>query len=166
MESFKLEGLIAAPVTAFHQDGELNLSIIGKYVDVLLSQGIKHVYLNGCTGEGPSMTVQERKLVAEKWVQEGKGKLEKIIIQIGGTNLKDSQELAVHAKAIGASAIATLPPLFYKSDVSSLVEYCSQIASVVPDLPLMYYHIPINTHVNIKMAHFLQAATDKIPSLV
>ncbi|CAB4029546.1 N-acetylneuraminate lyase [Paramuricea clavata] len=93
-------GLAAAPVTPLYKNGELiNVSIIGKYIDILLEQGIRRVYVNGCTGEGPSFNVQERKLVAEKWLEYGRNKLDKIIIQIGGTNMKDSQELAVHAQS-------------------------------------------------------------------
>ena len=163
--SFKL-GLAAAPVTPLDKNGDLNLSIIGKYIDLLLEQGIRSVYVNGCTGEGPSFNVEERKLIAEKWVEEGKNKLDKIIIQIGGTNMKDSQELARHAQSIGASAIASLPHLFYKCDVSSLIEYCRELTSVVPDMPFMYYHIPAFTGVNIKVRELLEAAQSKLPSLV
>jgi N-acetylneuraminate lyase len=162
-------GLAAAPVTPLDKNGELNVSIIGKYIDILLEQGIRSVYVNGCTGEGPSFDVQERKLVAEKWVEYGRNKLDKIIIQIGGTNMKDSQELAVHAQSIGASAIASLPHLFYQSDhsdVSSLVEYCAELTSVVPKMPFMYYHFPGFTGVNIKVEEFLEAAQHKLPSLV
>ncbi|CAB4029543.1 N-acetylneuraminate lyase [Paramuricea clavata] len=159
-------GLAAAPVTPLDKNGEVNVSIIGKYIDILLEQGIRSVYVNGCTGEGPSFNVQERKLVAEKWVEYGRNKLDKIIIQIGGTNMKDSQELAVHAQSIGASAIASLPHLFYQSDVSSLVEYCAELTSVVPEMPFMYYHIPGFTGVNIKVEEFLEAAQHKLPSLV
>ena len=159
-------GLAAAPVTPLDKDGELNLSVLDKYIDVLLKQGIRSVYVNGCTGEGPSFNVQERKLIAEKWMEYGRNKLDKIIIQIGGTNMKDSQELAVHAQSIGASAIASLPHLFYKADVPSLVEYCAQLTSVVPKMPFMYYHIPAYTGVDINVEEFLEAAQHKVPSLI
>ena len=159
-------GLAAAPVTPVDKKGAVNVSVIEKYVDVLLAQGIRSVYVNGCTGEGPSFSLEERKLVAEKWLEYGKDKLDKIIIQVGGTNMKDSQELAEHAQNIGASAIASLPHLFYQSDVGSLVEYCAELTSVVPEMPFMYYHIPSYTGVRIKVAEFLEAAEHKLPSLV
>ena len=159
-------GLAAAPVTPLDKNGELNLSIIDKYIDTLLEQGIRSVYVNGCTGEGPSFNVAERKLIAEKWMEYGKNKMDKIIIQIGGTNIKDSQELAVHAQTIGASAIASLPHIFYQSNVASLVEYCAELTSVVPKMPFMYYHIPDCTGVNIKIEEFLEAAQHKLPSLM
>ena len=159
-------GLAAAPVTPVDKKGVVNVSAIEKYINVLLGQGIRSVYVNGCTGEGPSFNVQERKLVAEKWLEYGKNKLDKIIVQVGGTNMKDSQELAIHAQKIGASAIASLPHLFYKSDVPSLIEYCAELTSVVPEMPFMYYHIPAYTGVNIKVAEFLEAAQHKVPSLV
>jgi N-acetylneuraminate lyase len=159
-------GLAAAPVTPLDKNGELNPSVVEKYIDTLLGQGIRSVYVNGCTGEGPSFNVSERKLIAEKWIEYGKNKLDKIIIQIGGTNMKDSQELAVHAQSIGASAIASLPHIFYQSDVASLIEYCAELTSVVPEMPFMYYHIPDYTGVNIKIEEFLEAAQHKLPSLM
>ena len=159
-------GLAAAPVAPLDEKGELNLSLIGRYVDFLLEQGVLSVYVNGYTGEGPSFNVHERKLIAEKWVEEGRNKLDKIIIQVGGTNMKDSQELARHASSIGASAIASLPHLFYKSDVASLVDYCVELTSVVPDMPFMYYHIPAFTGVHINVEEFLEAAQDRLPSLI
>ena len=36
--------------------------------------------VNGTTGEGPSLTIEERKKIVEKWVEAGRGKYVLIII--------------------------------------------------------------------------------------
>ncbi|GBN99329.1 N-acetylneuraminate lyase, partial [Araneus ventricosus] len=107
-------GLYSAPFTAFKENGELNPDVIPAYVDHLVRLGVKAAFVNGTTGEGVSMTVEERKTVAEGWVKAGKNKLDVIIIQVGANSIKDARELAAHAEKIGATGIASLPPIFYK----------------------------------------------------
>nr|XP_006820059.1 PREDICTED: N-acetylneuraminate lyase-like [Saccoglossus kowalevskii] len=71
----KLKGLIAAPSTPFTKNGKsLDLSMIGAYVDKLISDGVKNVYVTGTTGEAYSLSVEERKKVCEEWVKCGKNK--------------------------------------------------------------------------------------------
>ncbi|XP_076367766.1 N-acetylneuraminate lyase-like isoform X3 [Tachypleus tridentatus] len=122
--------------------------------------------VNGTTGEGPSLTVEERKLTAEKWIKAGKGKLDLIIIHIGGCNVNDAMELARHAEQHGASAIASLPPLYYKpTENGDLISYLAAIASAAPNTPFLYYHIPSYTGINVKLDQFLCEAKLRIPTL-
>ncbi|XP_035223064.1 N-acetylneuraminate lyase-like [Stegodyphus dumicola] len=159
------EGLISAPFTAFKPNGEINEKIIPDYVEHLVKNGVKGVFVNGTTGEGLSLTVEERKSIAEGWVKAGKGKLELIIIQVGANSIKDAQELARHAESVGASGIASLPPLFYKPPSDEhLVAYFKGIADAAPSLPLMLYHIPSYSGVEIVLAEFLPKARAAIPT--
>lgn len=89
----KIEGLLAATLTPFHKNGELNLSVIDDYAKHLENDNIKGIFVTGTTGESVLLTVEERKKLAEKWVQTGKDRFDHIIIQVGTSNLKDSQEL-------------------------------------------------------------------------
>ncbi|GFW52673.1 n-acetylneuraminate lyase [Trichonephila clavipes] len=159
------KGLISAPFTAFKPNGELNNDIYPQYVDHLLKQGVKGVFVNGTTGEGVSLTVQERKLVAEGWVKAGKNKLEIIIIQIGANSIKDSRELAAHAETLDVNGIASLPPLFYKPQTNDhLIAYFKSISEAAPTLPVMLYHIPSYSSVEITLAEFMPKARKAIPN--
>lgn len=60
---------------------------------ILLEYECNADVVNGTAAEHASLTVDERKAIAERWVKEGKGKLERIIIQVGTLNLPDSQTL-------------------------------------------------------------------------
>ncbi|XP_048588007.1 N-acetylneuraminate lyase isoform X2 [Nematostella vectensis] len=114
-----------------------------------------------------SLTVEERKAVASAWVYEGKGRLKHIIINVGTGNLRDTQELANHAAAIGADAIGSTPTVYPRPvSIDNLVQYLSEVGRVVPDTPLLYYHAPGATNVTFPMEEFLVAASEKIPSLV
>lgn len=166
MAKEKLCGLVAAVFTPFKEDRQLNLDVIDQYVDHLHKSQVIDVFINGTAGEGMSMTLEERKLVAEKWITAGKDKLDKIIVHVGASNLADSQQLAEHAQTIGASAIAALPSLFYKpKTVDALIEYCQAIASSAPKLPFYYYHFPHLTGVRVNMHEFFVKAESAIPTL-
>ncbi|XP_043346376.1 N-acetylneuraminate lyase isoform X7 [Dermochelys coriacea] len=111
----RLQGLTAATITPMTPDGEINLSVIGQYVDYLVKeQGVKNVFVNGTTGEGLALSTQERKQLAEEWVTKGKNKLDHVIIHVGALSLPEAKELAKHAAAIGASGIAGIAPFFFK----------------------------------------------------
>ncbi|XP_032552170.1 N-acetylneuraminate lyase isoform X3 [Chiroxiphia lanceolata] len=111
----KLQGLVAATITPMTPDGQINLPVIRQYVDYLVNeQTVKNVFVNGTTGEGLSLSIQERKQLAEEWVCQGKDKLDHVIIHVGALSLPESQELARHAAAIGAGGIAVIAPFFFK----------------------------------------------------
>ena len=67
-----LEGLIAATFTPFHEDGQINLEPIPAMVEHLSKCSIKGIFINGTTGEGPSLTEEERITLAESFVSEAK----------------------------------------------------------------------------------------------
>ena len=64
----KIKGLIVAPFTPFDKKGEVDLSPIGDYATMLQKNGIIGVFINGSSGEGYMMTVEERMKLAEKWI--------------------------------------------------------------------------------------------------
>ncbi|KAK5612738.1 hypothetical protein CRENBAI_007879 [Crenichthys baileyi] len=101
----KVTGLLAATFTPFTAQGEVNLSVIGPYVDYLTEkQGVKGIFVNGTTGESMSLSVAERKLLAEEWCQRAKGRMDNVIVHAGCMSLKDSQELQLLAAlAMGAN---------------------------------------------------------------
>ena len=110
-----LTGLIAAPFTPMHEDGSLNLQVIGPYAEFLMQKEIcdGSVYL-WHDGESVSLTTEERKAVAEKWMEAAKGKL-KVIVHVGGMSQVQCAELAAHAQAIGADMIGSHGALLFQA---------------------------------------------------
>ncbi|OWF43497.1 N-acetylneuraminate lyase B-like [Mizuhopecten yessoensis] len=160
-----VEGLAAAVFTPFDENRQLDLSKIEPYCDHLLKHNVRYIYVNGTTGEGNSLTLQERKMVVEKWIEVSKKRLS-VMVHVGCMNLTESLELTRHAEQAGADAIATLPPLFFKpTNIDALVRYCKAVADTAPHLPFYYYHLPIMSHVNLNMEDFLNRAKDEIPNM-
>jgi N-acetylneuraminate lyase len=50
--------------------------------------------------------------------------------------------------------------------VEDLVACCREVAAAAPALPFYYYHMPSMSGVAFAMADFLEAAADRIPTLV
>lgn len=160
-----LNGLVAAPFTAMHADGRLNLSLIAQQAKRLRDNGVQAAFVCGTTGEGASLTTEERMQVAERWVKAARGQL-KVIVHVGQNSLGESRQLAAHAARLGAHAIATIGSTFFRpASVEQLVEFCAQIASAAPKLPFYYYHMPAMTGVNLPMVEFLRQGAKRIPNL-
>ena len=160
-----LTGLIAAPYTAFHADGSLNLSAVEGQAASLVASGVAGAFVCGTTGEGVSMTVEERMKVAERWQEVSQGKLQ-VIVHVGHTSLGDARALAAHAQKIGAQGLSTLAPYFFKpGNADDLAAFCAEVAAAAPALPFYYYQIPSMTGVSIPAADFLRAAAPRIPNL-
>ena len=165
MKSKKIEGIIAAPFTPLKENGQLNLSVLEKYAHKLKEDGIQGVFVCGTTGEGYSLTIEERKLVLQEWLRYQAGDF-KVIAHVGSTSTLQSAGLARHAAEKGASAISAMGPSFFQpTRAEELVGYCARIAQEAPELPFYYYHIPVMSGVNVPMKEFLLQASDSIPNL-
>jgi N-acetylneuraminate lyase len=150
-------GLIAAPFTPMHKDGSLNLSIIPEYYNLLKQNGVTGAFINGSTGEGVSLTIQEKKEVAEAWANcTNNDHAFKVMPLLGGTCIADCIDMAKHAQSIGLYAVAFTSPFYFKpASVEMLAECCIAIAHTVPELPFYYYHIPVLSGVDFPMYELL-----------
>jgi N-acetylneuraminate lyase len=161
----RLAGLIAAPFTAFHPDGKVNLEMIPRQASALSAHGVQGAFICGTTGEGFSLTNEERMQIAEAWVHCAPRDL-KVIMHVAHNSVGESQKLAAHAESIGAAAVATIGPTFFKpASVEELIDFCAPTAAAAASLPFYYYHMPAMTGVSLPMPDFLRAAAKRIPNL-
>ena len=163
---YRLTGLIAAACTPMRDDGSLDLEEVPAIVDYLQRAGVKGLYICGSTGEGVSLTGDERRAVAEAYVKVAQGRL-KTIVQVAHNSLAEARQLAAHAQQIGADVVSATAPSYFKADsVEVLADCVIQIASAAPELPFYYYHIPALTGVALDMVDFLPVAAERTPNLV
>jgi len=157
MKILKYEGFVAAPFTPMDERGELNYGVIPEYYRFLEKNGVIGAFINGSTGEGPSLANKEKQLQAEAWAgclkQAGKVR---IINLVGGTSYSECIENAVMSKELGLSAIAVVAPYYYKpATADSLAEFVARIGESVPEMPVYFYHIPSLTGVYFPMVTFM-----------
>lgn len=160
----KIKGLIDAPFTPFHANGDVNLEPIERYAAMLHKNGLKGVFVNGSSGEGYMLTVEERMLLAERWISIAPADF-KVIVHVGSCCLRESARLAEHAARIGAWGIGAMAPPFPKiGRIEELVEYCQTIAAAARSLPFYYYHIPAFNGAFLPMVELLRAVDGRIPN--
>ena len=160
-----LQDLVAATFTPLHEDRSLHLEAIPPMVDRLADQEIAALYVLGSTGEGASLTFDERCAVAESFVSAASGRLP-VIVQVGSESLMQARHLAAHASRVGADAISAVSPVYFKPDsVETLVASMAEIAGGAPELPFYYYHIPAVTGVGVSAVEFLKLAEQRIENL-
>jgi len=160
-----LQGLVAATFTPLRSDGSINADAIPQIVDHLVRHEVAGMYVLGSTGEGPSMTHDERCMVAEAFVRAAAGRLPSIV-QVGCESLTQARGLAAAAQEVGADAISSVSPVYFKPDsLETLVDSMAEVASGAPRLPFYYYHIPAVTGVAVNMLDFLRLAAERIPTL-
>jgi N-acetylneuraminate lyase len=161
-----IEGIVPAVFTPMNEDGSAYLDQIQNLVNFLIHDNVAALYVCGSTGEGPSLTTEERMAVAETFVTSVNNRIP-IIVNVGHNSIKEAQTLAEHAAKVGADAFSAVPPSYFKiSSVENLVHCIADITSVAPNLPFYYYHIPHLTSVEVDMIKFLELCSTKIPNLV
>ena len=160
----RLKGLIPAPHTPMTSDYEINLGAIEKQAELFMMNNLKAVYICGSTGEGMSMTVEERMKVTQRWSEVADNYI-KVIVNVGHTCLKDCIALAVFAEKCRAHAISAMPPCYYKPEtIEDLVNFYTEISMAAGNVPFFAYHTPVLSGVKFPMLDFLKSAS-KIPSL-
>jgi 4-hydroxy-tetrahydrodipicolinate synthase len=123
--------------------------------------GADGIVVLGTTGEFPSFSVAERKLVAETALKDKLGM--NIIVGPGTSNLPETIELARHAQEHGADGLLVVPPFYYKKvPTQGLIRYYSMLFDQV-SVPINLYHIPGTSGVPI--SHDLLHALEHYPNL-
>ncbi len=165
MKTEKITGLIAAPFTPMHPDGEVNAKVIEEYHGLLASNSVVGAFINGSTGEGVSTTTREKLMVAEAWAKATSGGKIKVMNHLGGTCYKDCIELAKESKKMGLHAVALTSPSYFKpANVNMLAEFFMKVAESVPDMPVYYYHIPVLTGGFFNMIDFVREVAPRVPN--
>ena len=165
-ESQRLNHLVTATHTPFRADGSLNLAAVEQQAAHLLKNGVGTVFIGGTTGESSSLTLDERRALAQRWMEVACGSALRVVVHVGSNCLADALALAAQAQQLGAAAIAALAPSYFKpASLDVLIACCADIAAAAPETPFYYYDIPSMTGVSFPMPEFLEKARACIPNL-
>src|SRR6266576_7019617 len=114
MMKFPLTGLVAATHSPFREDGSLNLAVVERQAAHLLANQVKFAFICGSTGESHSLTLEERRALATRWMEAARGSELEVIVHVGTNCLADARVLATQAQALGAAAVAAVGPSYFK----------------------------------------------------
>jgi 4-hydroxy-tetrahydrodipicolinate synthase len=163
----KIKGILAPVLTPFDQNAQSNVGRLGAHCKWLLANGCDGLVLFGTTSEANSLSVGERKRLAEQVVSTGVS-AQKLILGTGCCSLSDSIELTKHAIELGSAGALVLPPFYYKPvPDEGLFRYFASLIDRVSDerLRLYLYHIPPVAQVGFSLS-LVKKLTERFPGTV
>ncbi|MFH1008348.1 MAG: dihydrodipicolinate synthase family protein [Candidatus Latescibacterota bacterium] len=143
----QFNGVYPALLTPFDKKVRVNEEELRALVEHHLSCGLRGFFVCGSSGEGFLLRVEERKRVAEIVVEQTAGR-RMCIIHVGHTSSDVAAELAQHAESIGADAISSVPPIYYKVGFAGCIYHYRTIAEAC-SLPFIVYNVPATTGVSV-----------------
>jgi dihydrodipicolinate synthase/N-acetylneuraminate lyase len=134
-----LRGAIAAALTPLRDGGaELDEDAFGPYVAFLAGHGLDGLLAMGTTGEGMVLRLEDRRRVAQLFVEEGADRLQ-VAVHCGAQTTADTVALAEYAAVIGADAVAVIPPPYFHLDEEALLAHLAAAARACSPLPFYVY---------------------------
>jgi dihydrodipicolinate synthase/N-acetylneuraminate lyase len=107
-------------------------------VDFFVDAGLDGILALGTTGEGIALSVEERRRVAELFVDAAGGRLQ-VAVHCGAQTTADTVALAAHAADVGASAVAVIGPPYFVLDEAAQHAHLLAAASACAPLPFYVY---------------------------
>ena len=146
-------------VTAFHDDGSVDLEGTARVAEHLVDHGNDGVVVSGTTGESPTTTTEEDGLILRA-VVEAVGERATVVAGVGTNNTAHSVELAEQAQKIGADGVLVVTPYYNKPTQEGVLAHFRTVAAAA-DLPVMLYDIPGRAGITIAPDTFARAAEDE-----
>ena len=159
-----LSGAIAAAVTPLREGGRtLDEPAVDPLVRFLADGGIDGAFVCGTTGEGVLLAVEERRRIAERFV-EARPDGFAIAVHAGAQSTADTVALSTHAKEIGADAVAVIAPPYFPLDDDALFEHLRSAADACGGLPFYVYEFALRSGYPVPVA-VVQRLRDAAPNL-
>ncbi len=139
------QGIYAAAVSPFREDGTLHVPKLVAYCEHLITAGgCDGVAPIGTTGEGNSISYRERIMLPGAFAEAGFDP-SRVIFGTGSCATQDAVDLTTAAASVGFVNVLALPPFYYKNPSDEgLYAYFSQLVEKVGDdrLRVYLYHFP------------------------
>lgn len=155
------KGSIPALVTPF-RGGAVDLDALRALVDWHVAEGSSGLVPVGTTGESPTLSHDEHRLVVAETVRAAAGRIP-VIAGAGSNNTAEAIDLVRHAEAVGADAALVVTPYYNKPTQAGLVAHYAAIHDAC-GLPIVIYNIPGRSVVDMTPDTMGQLA--KLPRIV
>ncbi len=133
------QGSYCALITPF-KNGDIDKSSFEKIIKWHIRNGTKGTIPCGTTGESPTLSHEEHKLVVELATEYANNEIQ-VIAGTGSNSTKEAIAFTNHAKTAGADSALVVVPYYNKPSQVGLKEHYLKIADSV-DLPIFIYNIP------------------------
>lgn len=141
-DSMRLGGILTAMVTPFDSEGAFDEDATVGLIHHLLENGSDGLVLAGTTGEGATLTDEEKVRLWELGVAES-GEAP-IIAGTGTYDTRHSVELTERAHEVGVDAMLVVTPYYVRPNRRGIKAHYEAVAAAT-DRPIVAYNIPTRT---------------------
>ncbi len=155
-------GVGTALITPFTRAGALDESAVRRLARRQVDAGVHVLVPCGTTGESPTLSADERRLVVEIVASEAAGRA-LVLAGAGGYDTREVIHAVADMEKAGAQGILSVTPYYNKPTPEGLYQHYKAIADSTA-LPIVVYNVPGRTGCNIDPATLVRLAT--IPNIV
>lgn len=135
-----------AIITPFNENG-INLNKLEELLNWHVENNTDSIIICGTTGEGSTMTDEEKKKAIQTTVEVINKRIP-VIAGVGTNNTLKTLELSKFSKNVGADGLLIITPYYNKTSKKGLFEHFRAVNDQV-NLPIMAYNVPSRTGMNI-----------------
>lgn len=135
-------GSYVALITPFLEGGAIDWPSMGRLIERQVEAGTEGLVLCGSTGEGSSLSIEERIEVFRFAKRVAGGRIQ-LIGSTGTNRTGESVELTRRAKELGLDGVLVIVPYYNKPSEAGCIEHFRRVAEV--GLPAVAYHHPGRT---------------------
>lgn len=146
--------IVTAMITPFDERGDLDLKEAGRIASWLVGRGNDGLVVAGTTGEGPTLSNEERLKLFEAVKKAVDGRAA-VIANTGGSDTRAAVALTKEAQATGVDGILSVVPPYSKPTQDGMLGHFGMIAQSTK-LPIVIYNIPGRTGVNMLPSTLLE----------
>jgi len=154
-------GSITALITPF-KDGRVDERAFQDFVDWQIREGTHGLVPCGTTGESPTLSHEEHRLVVALCVEVAQGRVP-VIAGTGSNSTEEAISLTRYAKQAGADAALVVTPYYNKPTQEGLYQHYKAIHDAC-DFPIIIYNIPGRSVVDMNVSTMARLA--ELPNIV
>lgn len=140
MNRLPFAGVIPPMLTLFDKNGRVDEEIQREFIEFLVQRGVHALFVSGTYGAGILLDKEQRKKLFNITIDQVAKRIP-IIAHVGAADTDTAVELAQYADAIGAEAVAAVPPFFYPHSEGAVVGHYTAIVKSV-GIPVFAYNNP------------------------
>lgn len=138
---------IGAAVTTPFAEGEVDYTSFREHLEFLKENHIQSFIVNGTTGEGSTLTSEEKTELLKVSLEVSDGQIP-VIAGTGSNNTKTSIQASKEAEALGVDGLLVITPYYNKTSQRGLLAHFTAIADAV-NIPVILYDVPARTGMTI-----------------
>lgn len=142
------DGIYSVLLTPFNEDGGVDEKGLAFMANRLIEDGVRGLVVLGSMGELPYISEDEKKIAVDAVAEAARGRAT-VVCGAGGFSTSEAVRAAKYAEKQKVDALLIPLPVYFSLKFEDVFNHYRRIADST-SLPIIYYHFPEVTHLNLK----------------